>query len=75
MCTWLAFVSILDSVALTMAWLWAGLSLLRPVLSALLLHPGQNPLVEEQVGTGGQDLLQAGLSDRVVRNPQPLVAG
>lgn len=54
----------------------AGLpSLLSPVLAPLLLYPGQNPLVEQQVGARGQDLLQAGLADAVVGDPQPLVAG
>lgn len=62
-------------VASPWAWLWAGLSLLSPVLPPLLLRPGQNSLIEQQVGAGRQDLLQAGLADSVIRNPQPLVAG
>lgn len=46
--------------------LGAGLSLLRPVFP---LRPGQNSLIKQQVGAGGQDLLQAGLADSVVRDP------
>lgn len=53
----------------------AGQSFFCPVLPALVLHLGKNALVEQQVGAGGQDLLQAGLADCVVRDPQPLVAG
>lgn len=33
-----------------------------------------HPLVEEHVRVGGQDLVQAGFADRVVRHPQPLGA-
>lgn len=53
----------------------AGQSFFGPVLPALVLHLGKNPLIKQQVGAGGQDLLQAGLADRVVGDPQPLVAG
>lgn len=49
-------------------------SLFRLVLPALV-HLGEHALVEQQVGAGGQDLLQAGLADGVVGDPQPLVAG
>lgn len=51
-----------------------GWSLLRPVLSALVLHLRKDALVKQQVGTGGQHLLQARLADGVIRGPQPLVA-
>lgn len=43
-------------------------SLLRPEAGP------PHPLVEEQVGVGGQRLLQAGPAHRVVRHPQPLRA-
>lgn len=33
-----------------------------------------HPLVEEHVRVGGQDLVQAGFTDRVVRHPEPLGA-
>lgn len=33
---------------------------------------GPDALVEQQVGAGGERLLQAGLAHRVVRHPQPL---
>lgn len=52
-----------------------GQSLFRPILPALVLHLGKNTLIEEQVSTGGQDLLQARLADGVIGDPQPLVAG
>lgn len=50
-------------------------SFFRLALLTLVLHLGKNTLVKQQVGAGGQHLLQAGLADGVVRNPQPLVAG
>lgn len=50
-------------------------SLLGLVLLARGLCPGEDSLIEQQVGAGRQHLLQAGLADRVVGHPQPLVAG
>lgn len=55
-------------------WGRAG-SFLRLVLPTLRLHLGEDALVEQEVGAGGQHLLQAGLADSVVRDPQPLAAG
>lgn len=45
------------------------------VFAALWLLLGDDTLIEEQVGAGGQDLLQACPSDCVIRDPQPLAAG
>ena len=50
-------------------------SLLRLVLPTLRLHLGEDALIEQEVGAGGQHLLQAGLADSVVGDPQPLAAG
>lgn len=53
----------------------SGPSLFGLELLALVLRPGEDALVEQQVRAGGQHLLQAGLADSVVGNPQPLVTG
>lgn len=44
----------------------AAKSLLTLVLLALVLYPGENALVEQQVCARGQDLLQAGFSNSVI---------
>lgn len=49
---------------------WGGAgSLLRLVLPTLRLHLGEDTLIEQEVGAGGQHLLQAGLADGVVGDP------
>lgn len=52
---------------------------LRGRVSQLLFGPqgeaqSSHPLVEEHVGVGGKDLVQAGFADRVIRHPEPLGA-